>query len=211
MQDFISSEMNHTSVKISRQKMLYWERKSNHLCVQCGKPNEDGKARCPECRTRHNEDARQARLFYKALGLCSECGKNRVFKNEKTCPECRANKVSSCNRTEEQKERYRASNRKWYWRLSEQGICVKCGRRKAVDGKKMCGKCKSKAAARMRETRMKVAIPRSERNAYGLCYVCGSSLNLDNMKICSKCYEKRKDARAKNLEEYHGEWNSKNR
>ena len=58
---------------------------------------------------------------------------------------------------------------------------------------------------------MKVAIPRSERNAYGLCYVCGSSLNLDNMKICSKCYEKRKDARAKNLEEYHGEWNSKNR
>lgn len=138
---YISSQMNQTMVNVSRKKMVYWERKNSHRCVQCNKPSEDGKASCPECRAKNNEAARQARLFFKSLGLCSECGKNRVFKDEKTCPECRAKSVTAYSRTEEQRERYRALNRELYWRYSEQGICVRCGRRKAAEGRKMCCIC----------------------------------------------------------------------
>lgn len=64
---YISSQMNQTMVNVSRKKMVYWERKNSHRCVRCNKPNEDGKASCPECRAKDNEDARQARLFLNLL------------------------------------------------------------------------------------------------------------------------------------------------
>ncbi len=196
----------------SRKKMLYWERKNSHLCTRCGKPSEDGKILCPECRAGYNEDARQARLFYKSLGLCSECGKNRVFRHEKTCPECRAKNTRNYHRTEEQRERYYASNRKWYWKNSEQGICVKCGRRKAVEGKKMCGICASRVANRIKISRMekrynttdlKARIPRSEWPENGLCFMCGSPMDMDGVKVCSKCYEKLRYARSKRQRHKH--------
>lgn len=212
---YINSEMNPVVVKMSQKKMLYWERKNSHLCPRCGKPSEDGKVHCPECRARYREDARQARLFYKSLGLCSECGKNRVFKHEKTCPECRARKCNNKSRnriTEEQKERYYALYHKWYWRLSEQGICVKCGRRKAVEGKKMCGICAARAADRIRKSRMekrynatdlKSRIPKVEWYENGLCSMCGSPMDMDGVKVCSKCYAKLRYARSKRQHHKH--------
>lgn len=81
---------NGTLTAAQRMRRLYWERKNNGLCTRCGKANKDGKAYCPECRAGKNEWRRQDRIFYAAHGLCTCCGKNIVFGEDRTCFECRA-------------------------------------------------------------------------------------------------------------------------
>lgn len=81
---------NGTLTAAQRMRRLYWERKNNGLCTRCGKANKDGKAYCPECRAGRNEWRRQDRIFYAAHGLCTCCGKNIVFGEDRTCFECRA-------------------------------------------------------------------------------------------------------------------------
>lgn len=194
---------NGTLTMAQRMARRYQERKSNGLCVQCGKANEDGRSSCPGCRARENERKRQDRIFYAAHGLCTRCGKNSVFGEDRTCFECRAKDLVSKGRRDRDKMKKKDSEgfQRRYRARSEQGICVGCGRRRAAEGKKRCETCARRdTAAHMKTYWKKKAasggIPRNERRLHGFCYICNGRLDRDG-KVCSRCHERLKAMAAK--------------
>ena len=57
-------------------KMNYYQRKAMGLCVQCGKPAQQGHVRCYECNIKHRNSARRDRnrkANEKAPGTCCWC------------------------------------------------------------------------------------------------------------------------------------------
>lgn len=76
-----------------------------------------------------------------------------------------------------------------YEKLKTEGLCVNCGKHRAVKGQIYCLECKAKNKKRENKT-IEGKIARSERNAYGLCYICGEELGNVGRKLCSKCSER---------------------
>ena len=143
-------------------KQEYEKHKEKGLCSRCGKPSRPGRVVCEDCAKWY----RETRQWYLALGFCPSCHKERVYGSEKQCPECRAKRIVS-NQLATQKaivlgkewakpEYNNANNRKRYAERKEQGICIKCGKRPAENGKTRCRLCLDKAADRAREYRARL-------------------------------------------------------
>ena len=70
----------------------------------------------------------------------------------------------------------------------EQGICTRCGKRKAISGKKKCGICLAKDAEIHRKKYADRPNIREYRKENNLCYFCGNPIDLpDGNNICSAC------------------------
>ena len=165
------------------EKERYQNYKDRGICVYCkSSPAEDGKTTCRICREKQRKQTAEKRAALRNMGFCSECGKNRIFGEEKICPECAAKKYAS-NRKNADKEKNREYFRERTKKLKAEGICVKCGKRAAEKGKTRCMICNIKEANRAH--RAKDCLPRSERPAYGLCYFCGTEIK--DGKVCEKC------------------------
>jgi hypothetical protein len=82
---------------------------------------------------------------------------------------------------------HKLANRKRNKRLKEQGLCVICGKRPAVEGKCRCKMCLEKK--RKAYYLQSDLIPRCERVANGLCYTCGEPVEEYGKKLCEKCSE----------------------
>ena len=172
----------------------YYEKKKNSgLCVQCGKvPPADGKTLCESCLLKLRNYSKDTRKFFKDLGLCPRCGKNKLFGDEKECPECTAKEyeVTMRSRNSLGKDHYNSVHSEWsknnHRKLIEQGICTRCGKRKADYGYKTCGICRSKIR---NYNRIKYGKPdRSERYKQGLCFFCDNPVK-SGYKVCEKHYQ----------------------
>ena len=135
--------------------------------------------------------AREERAFYVSIGLCPRCGRNKLFGDEKNCPECSA-------KAQEYNERYRAEHpeqfrryinayhKSMYQQRKEAGMCVRCGKRKPLYNDLRCGICKEKMTLRRQERRVRDGrLTRKERLEQGFCYFCGAE-TLPGMKVCEK-------------------------
>lgn len=122
-------------------KKYYYSRKAKGLCTQCGKPVEDGKATCIECRKKKSErrqknadKTNKYRRDYtakkKAEGLCIYCGTNKAREGKVSCQECA--------------DKQNAKKRETYKRMQEMGLC-ECGA-KLIGQEKTCPMCKAKKA-----------------------------------------------------------------
>lgn len=117
---------------------------------------------------------------------------------KKRCPECRAEAAENAERrgrTDQDREKDNACHKILYRERREQGICVRCGKCRAVQGKARCITCLMKEREQDRRRYVPAEIPRGERNRYGLCITCSNSLDMDGMKVCSRCYADLKKAR----------------
>ena len=134
---------------------------------------------------------REERAFYVSIGLCPRCGRNKLFGEEKTCPECSA-------KAQEYNERYRAEHpeqfrqyinayhKSMYQQRKEAGMCVRCGKRKPLYNDLRCGICKEKMTLRRQERRVRDGrLTRQERLEQGFCYFCGAE-TVPGMKVCEK-------------------------
>lgn len=102
---------------------------------------------------KQKEEERELYAKFKARGICPKCGKEEAAYGRVHCPNC-LDEMAVCqmirraNLTEEQKKQEKAKALKWakvrYRRLREQGICVRCGKRKAQVGKAKCFRCQEK-------------------------------------------------------------------
>lgn len=78
-------------------KKLYEERKSNHLCVKCGKtlPDNYRYTNCEKCRVKLRQACeryhRKNGIFPRDTSLCYRCQKNTPLKDKKVCAECYKN------------------------------------------------------------------------------------------------------------------------
>ena len=134
---------------------------------------------------------RETRAFYKSIGLCPRCGKNRVIGNEKTCPECRAKSAEYQKKWREQhldeyNQKQNVSHRNLYQKRKEAGLCTRCGKRKSLHNTLLCGICRDKRKIYREEKRVQSEkLTRNERLEHGLCYFCGAE-PLPGFKTCEK-------------------------
>ena len=176
-----------------RSAKLYWNRKDNGLCPRCGKPLDREGHYCSECLEKVRAYRSENKEFYRENHLCTECGKNKVPDGERTCPECRAKKNESrktLNETQKIRcnENFRKQQNFLYKERSDAGICTRCGKRKAMPGKKKCGICLSKDAEMHRKKHLDKPNAKEYRKENHLCYFCGSPIDLPaGNNICSAC------------------------
>lgn len=188
--------MPYSDIEVRREKDRENKRryiryaKENGLCIQCHKPIEEdrqGKTICIECSDKRYAQQKATREFCESIGICNRCSKNKVFGNEKTCPECRAKnaeykfKIREANR-EKYNEYNRSYGKKRYNELKEKGICTRCAKRPATDGKTMCSICNAKNNKRREQTSNG-----RDRVSNGLCYWCGAPVKT-GYKICEEHY-----------------------
>lgn len=163
-------------------------RKDNGLCLKCGKKNDSDSLICTDCRKKINKYKAETRKWLQNYGICPRCQKNKLYGDEKNCPECSAYSYSLIMpKRELNKEHYNQIHRKWsrktHQEMIEKGICTRCRKRKADRGYKTCGICRS---ATRNYKKMKYGKPdRSERIKYGLCYFCDNPVE-EGYKVCKK-------------------------
>lgn len=138
------------------------ERVKNGLCAKCGEKRDREGWYCSNCLVGERERSKRNREFCKSISICPYCGKNKLYGEEKRCLECYAKwKPTWKNLSEETKIKYEKTNSKnkkiRYDKRSENGICTRCGKRKAEFGKKKCRLCLDRDALNHRNSR--------ERNA----------------------------------------------
>ena len=157
---------------------------------------------CEECAEKQRIYVKESRAFFKSISMCPRCGKNKLFGDEKECPECLA-MMYEINRKSKERRNTTSSDyfKKYYQQSKESGLCCDCRKRKAAKGHVYCQNCLAKRKERGRIYRRKKdnnELERSERPNYGLCYTCGNLLDRDG-RICKKCADKM----TKNLQSHH--------
>jgi hypothetical protein len=138
-----------------------------------------------EARERRNEYSRESRKWYKDHGYCVVCKQNRARPNRVSCEECSAKNIEYVLKkreslTEEEKEARRAYYRDYYRRKKEEGLCPRCGTRKATNGI-YCIDCHAKhlkSTWERREAKKKVY-----DQANGICRFCDNPVE-EGLKVC---------------------------
>ena len=109
--------------------------------------------------------------------------------DETVCPECRARNTNNVL-TKRNRSEYNTYHNEWskitYQNRKKQGMCTRCGKRKATEGMTTCALCR----ARDNETRIaRVGThDRSERTENGTCYFCDNPVK-KGYKVCEKHYQ----------------------
>ncbi len=173
------------------KKQWIRNRKSNKLCIGCGKSLDRDGVYCIACREKINKATKETRAWYQSNGICPRCGKVSLMGDEKNCPECRAKFANAATRAREKNrdewnERQKIIQRNIYSKRKDQGVCTRCGKRKADSRHKTCEMCRAK----LREyKRIKYGTgSRFERVEHGLCYFCGNPVK-KGYKVCEKHYQ----------------------
>ncbi len=179
---------------------LRQKRIAEGLCSECGGIlDTDGKT-CSRCRKKWKE----RRDWYKSHGICPYCMKERLFGDEGRCPECRAKIAEGQskwrkNRTDSEMAEYRAKGnaqkRKKENERKAEGMCTRCGKRRAKQGYVKCDICLGKFreySKRHYDAKRYIkngGILRKEYVENGLCYICGQPLDRDG-GACVRCTER---------------------
>lgn len=68
----------------------YYQRKSQGICVRCGRPVHDGKTTCTECRLidRRQKAIRRGSRITDYDGMCSRCHKKPRLEGKRVCEDC---------------------------------------------------------------------------------------------------------------------------
>lgn len=128
--------------------------------------------------------------IYKELGICVVCGKRETEPNRVSCFECleRDRRYMAMKRKKGlcDNNKINQAHRNLYAKRKEEGICTKCGKRKATNGI-LCLDCYVKS--RRNRNEKKDGILRMERPNYGMCYFCGNPVFSDK-HVCQCCYDR---------------------
>lgn len=149
---------------------------------------------------------KDSRKFALEHHLCTRCFKERTYGDERMCLLCKA-KAYECRQKrkelmseEEYKEfklKYRdkkvEQTKKVKLERKEKGLCVECGKRKAMNNRARCGICLAKDRERhnLKNAELKDSTKnRQYRLENHLCYTCGTHLDKNNKStVCDKCHK----------------------
>jgi hypothetical protein len=198
--------------KAEKALTRYQRLKLAGICVRCKKkPARQDMTECQDCANEYaiNID------YLKSLKICICCRNEDAEPNNALCFECgekkrKANRQWLLNMSEDEKKLHKAKSRaktmRRYYRLKLEGICTRCGKRKAQEGIIFCIDCRIKKNRQDRErnqTKRNCTIPQSHRTEYGLCYFCGKNA-VPGKKTCESCLERLRKNMAKARAVAHG-------
>lgn len=157
------------------------ERKSQGLCTRCGEKAVPGFTNCESCKAYSKE----LREMYIRSNICSYCHKEPVYGEDKVCSECKL-KLRKTNANyrkshrQELREKENARQKREYAERKEKGICIRCGKNKASDGRFTCLTCREKNNKRKRLTYEKILVDRPNR-----CRYCNND-SAPGYKVCEE-------------------------
>lgn len=138
-------------------------------------------------------------------GLCVSCGKEDAFTmiGRRYCADCSEKRNETKRKYWKNNENYREAQinkkRKIYEERKNNGICVRCGKRK-VNGFAQCDYCRASQRRAWDRDRKK------PRGGDGICYSCNKEKAIEGKKLCERCYndrlkncEKARKARCENF------------
>ena len=165
--------------------------KEKGLCVGCHQKLDRVGVYCNACLIKERERHKKDRIWYIENGICPICRKQKLFGDERSCPECLAKDFA--RRERQDKEKRKEIERKYYGRRKEirqeyysKGICFQCRKRKIEDGKKKCRVCLDKDAEVHRKRHVNQREAQVEK---GMCYQC-IKVKATKGKLCEECYNK---------------------
>ena len=167
--------------KAERMKIKREEWKTKNLCLRCGKPRVEGRSTCERC-TNHTTNQRAA---WKQAGKCCWCGQD-VTEGTAMCASCHLRHEQS--REGQDKDKINETRRERRNVKKDNGICVSCESRMAVEGKSLCETCALRTKKTMEELR-------EYRRQNGLCRHCGEATN-EGFVACEKCRAKSREFRS---------------
>lgn len=134
--------------------------------------------------------------YYKRIGRCPYCLKEKIYGDEKSCPECRAKNAEYSKKRD--RVHYNKVHAEWSKKVYEErkskGLCVRCGKNRAKEGQCRCEACIAKDS-KSRSIRT-WHLSRYER---GLCRFCNNPLE-PGYKVCKyhhqQCIEKSRSRRS---------------
>ena len=178
------------------QKNLRAKRKEQGLCTRCGAELEEGNktTTCRKCKDYDKEYKSQSREYFKSVGLCPQCGKYKLFNDEKMCLECKANRANTSYKNslkESTKEKHREYQKSVKEYRIENGLCTSCGDKNDTDGH-TCSKCRKSERLRYRIRygfRDGRNYKREKWKELGLCSTCGDEREA-GYNVCKKCHER---------------------
>lgn len=181
--------------KSEKYKIYYRHCKDNGLCPRCGKVLDRKGHYCTTCLEKSNQYSRETKAFYRSIGICPTCQKNKLFGDEKTCLECiakaceygakaRAKDIEAYNR------RHNENSKKRRARYIAEGMCGKCGKNKPAVGYKTCAICLDK----LRTWRASKGVgqkteDRYDRVSQGYCWYCDKPAEV-GYKTCAEHHNK---------------------
>lgn len=136
-------------------KERYQKLKELRICVYCGKnPAVGASVACKACKEKRigahakNRDknilyGKKYREVLKQAGLCIRCGKKDAVPGLSQCAECsqRSNERQHIY-AGEAAGKYNQKTKDLYYERKARGICVKCGKNKALPGMVRCLDCR---------------------------------------------------------------------
>lgn len=136
------------------------------------------------------------RAYLKNLQRCVICGKQDAYtlSGRSACADC-CEKRRQYKPPAESVTRAKEKGKKRYEERIHQGLCVACGKREAVSGRRKCSVCLAKDRERHKaRSRKDGAIPRFLADGMHYCTLCRKPLTDENRvngkKMCKDCYEK---------------------
>mgnify|MGYP006874657936 CR=1 FL=1 len=140
--------------------------------------------------------SKERREWYKAHGICANCGCEKARPGFATCYVCKAREIEH-NRQNWQrnghkyKEKNRIHSKELYDSRKKLGMCTKCGKVQAKPGRAKCEKCLRIDSERHKKANYgKCVIPKNQFPSLGRCYNCGKSPLMPGKKQCEECYQK---------------------
>lgn len=134
--------------------------------------------------------------YYKDRKVCVRCRKSKVWGGTTLCLQClmdNRERVSDYNknrRPEQSRLRQKEHAKRRIDCLRENGLCIRCGIRKASDGHATCAICRAKKRIYAEKVRReKGSIPRDMMGKGEICYLCGAKVD-HYEKTCDKCHDK---------------------
>lgn len=189
--------MSVCSVCSERARLKTAERKQKNLCVGCGTYVEDGKVRCPTCRKKNNLANKKQYYAYKNIGLCVECKTYLAVPGKTRCEVCllkqseemNARRESTDFDKEEKKRRDKEYRDRKTKEARENGMCIKCWKRKAAVNRAKCVVCLERERYVQRERNRQLGrISHTDALEQGLCTLCHRE-KATHGKVCENCYQ----------------------
>lgn len=157
---------------------------SHGRCPQCAgkRPVLPGRKRCAECTERNRAYNLNRTRAFRSAGQCVACGvelENGWHK--RLCPTCNENAKAYV-------QKHRQAKRDERHERMAFGVCVDCGVREPVPGRKRCAECierRNNTDAHVKEVERLNQLKES-RKANGLCIRCGNPVAPGHRR-CEKC------------------------
>ncbi len=172
----------------------YMRRRDSGLCPRCGEKLDRQGYYCSKCLKKANDYNREVTEFCRQFKICPQCRKNKLFGDEKTCPECLAKKAEYNSKHPQDNKKYAENFKRQQKRLYQErkanGICTRCGKRKAYPGKAKCKICLDKDVLQHRKASFNKPNIKEYRHDNHLCYHCGKPIDRETGELCQSCWNR---------------------